>query len=300
MKKRMFKITALILSAVLLVTGTFYFTLAYLQAKSNPVVNTFTAGKIKLTLTETDVNEYGDKLYYATEYGEGEANIEIDPDTGVEKIVSNGDSTSYTDKENQTGYQTLQVLDNKYKLVPGETYVKDPVVTVVEGSESCFLYLAVHNGLNKIQKVDTGEYLGLEDESIQIAKQLADNGWVLLDTLQWNSGEKPDGRSFDIYVKHQGDNTTGGYVVDALDGSCVFETFSQFKVDELATSDEIDFLETDYNGEDISLVELNDEETLMCETVNTIEVYALAVQSIGFSNSNQGARDAWQATFGKQ
>lgn len=293
MKKRMFKITALILSAVLLVTGTFYFTLAYLQAKSNPVVNTFTAGKINLTLKESEVDEYGNIKYYTADSFENGVLIGTPDFSLVEGEVGEGVDAKTYDTVNL-------VEENNYKLVPGETYVKDPVVTVVEGSEPCFLYLAVHNGLNNIHNITTEKYFGLEDESIQIAEQLADNGWVLLDTLEWNSGEKPDGRSFDIYVKHKGDNTTGDYVVDALDGPCVFETFSQFKVDESATSDEIDFLATDYNGEDISLVDINDEGTLMCETVNTIEVYALAVQSIGFSNSNQGARDAWQATFGKQ
>lgn len=171
MKKRMFKITALILSAVLLVTGTFYFTLAYLQAKSNPVVNTFTAGKIKLTLTETKVNELGKPLYFDT------VGVTTDEVTGEQTPAANDVGTTSLSE----GKQTIQVLANNYKLMPGESYVKDPTLTIEEGSEPCYLYLAVYDGVTE----------QFDDSSFKtIREQLEENGWELL------SDEKYDGSSF--------------------------------------------------------------------------------------------------------
>ena len=59
MKKTLAKILAIALCAVLLVSGTIYITLAYLQDQTNVVQNTFTVSDISLTLNETDVTELG-------------------------------------------------------------------------------------------------------------------------------------------------------------------------------------------------------------------------------------------------
>lgn len=55
---------------------------------------------------------------------------------------------------------------NEYKLIPGHTYTKDPTVHVVAGSEDCWLFVKVENGLG-------------EDEDT-IVTQMNTNGWTLV------------------------------------------------------------------------------------------------------------------------
>jgi len=316
MKKRMFKITALILSAVLLVTGTFYFTLAYLQAKSNPVVNTFTAGKIKLTLTETKVDELGKPLYF------DKNGVTKNDVTGEETPAVNdvGTTSSSEDK------QTIQVLANDYKLMPGESYVKDPTLTIEKGSEPCYVYLAVYDGIT--YNFDSAEFNTVHE-------QLLSRGWKLVSEedekygddasnqdfvglskyLPWAlEGENSDlgyfltyqflASSEDVLVRNggmklyyyggstEGDDTA--YKVDASGNEEVLPTFQGFTIsqdyesfEELFPADEL------AEGLDVN--------------VDTIITVAFAVQSQGFDSwdTSKGETEldavkrAWLATFGK-
>ena len=67
---------------------------------------------------------------------------------------------------------TLEETDQQasYKLIPGKTYTKDPTITVVEGSENCYLFVKVENGIESI-----------EASGNTIASQLEANGWTLVD-----------------------------------------------------------------------------------------------------------------------
>ena len=98
------KILSLLLCAVLLVGATIAGTVAYLTSQDE-VTNTFTVGKVVITLDETDVDVNGVK----------------DGDTRVEA--------------------------NTYKLIPGHTYTKDPTITVDSGSENCYIFVKIANGL---------------------------------------------------------------------------------------------------------------------------------------------------------
>ena len=99
-------------------------TLAWLTAESAEVKNTFTYGKVALTLDEAKVTEYGV------------------PVEGVDRVTG-----------------------NEYKLIPGQKYTKDPTVHVTKGSEPCYVYVEVVNGLKNVI-VDT-----------TIEAQMAANGW---------------------------------------------------------------------------------------------------------------------------
>ena len=123
--KKAKKALLLALCAVLLVAASVAGTMAYLTSSAT-VTNTFTIGKVAITLDETDVDEYG---------------------------VKDGDT---------------RVAANTYKLVPGHTYVKDPIVHVSADSENCFLFVKVENPI-----------AALEDGTT-IANQLAQNGWTLV------------------------------------------------------------------------------------------------------------------------
>lgn len=71
--------------------------------------------------------------------------------------------------------------ENKYKLLPGKTYVKDPTIHVDSNSEDCWLFVKVDNGLT-----------GYEGE-LTIAKQLENNGWSAVDGEEnvYVYGDKP-------------------------------------------------------------------------------------------------------------
>ncbi|MBE6039173.1 MAG: hypothetical protein E7218_08275 [Anaerofustis stercorihominis] len=113
--KKTTKALALALCAVLLVVGTALTTVAYLM-DSDEAVNTFTVGKVNINLKEADVTQYG-------EY-----------------------------ELNEDGSFKERVTKNEYKLVPGLTYIKDPVVTVEKESEDC--YVRILMTLNKQTELD--------------------------------------------------------------------------------------------------------------------------------------------------
>lgn len=124
------KTKALILAvcAVLLVVTTVFATVAFLTSTAT-VTNTFTFGKVAITLDETDVDVAGAPIAGAA-----------------------------------------RVIENEYHLLPGHEYTKDPTIHVAAGSENCWLFVKVENGLkNIIDGPDT------------IEAQLAANGWTLLD-----------------------------------------------------------------------------------------------------------------------
>ena len=77
-----------------------------------------------------------------------------------------------------------RVTANTYKLVPGHTYVKDPTVHVAAGSEECYLFVEVVDGLAGIQ------------DDITIAAQMTANGWAKLEDVDnvWFYGAKVDAR----------------------------------------------------------------------------------------------------------
>lgn len=95
-KRTASKILALAVVLVLLCCVAVGTTLAYLVAKTDPVVNTFTYGDINITLTETDI-------------------------TGNAK---------------------------SFKMIPGSDITKDPKVTVIGGSEACWLFVKVEKSAN--------------------------------------------------------------------------------------------------------------------------------------------------------
>ncbi len=110
------KTKALVLAccAVLLVITTVFVTVAYLT-DTKTVTNTFTVGKVAITLDEAKVKADG------------------------------------------TADGTDRVTQNEYKLMPGHEYTKDPTVHVVAGSEDCWVFVKVENGIADIEAATTVE-----------------------------------------------------------------------------------------------------------------------------------------------
>ena len=118
--RKLRKALMLVFSAMLLVAISVGATVAYL-ASTDEVVNTFTVGKVKITLDEADVYKYG------------QANI---PE-GKE----HGDAID----------GAARVKANDYKLFPGGSYDKDPTVHVEADSENCYVFVQVVNGIEAIE-----------------------------------------------------------------------------------------------------------------------------------------------------
>lgn len=98
-RKILVSLAALALVVAISIGGT----LAYLTSKTDTVTNTFTIGKVTITLDETKVTPDGVK-----------------------------DATS-----------TKRVTENSYKLMPGHEYMKDPAVTIKADSEPAYVRMLV-------------------------------------------------------------------------------------------------------------------------------------------------------------
>lgn len=113
------KVLLLACSAVLLVCLSVGATLAYLTSQDT-VTNTFTVGKVKITLDETLTTPDGKPAKYVKEEGaEGEVTTSIVP-VGEDETPD-------------------RVNANEYHLMPGHTYTKDPTVTVLADTEPCYI-----------------------------------------------------------------------------------------------------------------------------------------------------------------
>lgn len=97
---------------------------------------------------------------------------------------------------------TDRVTTNTYKLMPGHEYLKDPTVHVATGSEDCFLFVKVENGISGIET---------KTEEKTIAAQMAAKNWKAVNGVD------------NVYVYAEGTNPT---VVQGGADKVVFENFT--------------------------------------------------------------------------
>ncbi len=214
--KKTRKILAMAACAILLVCISVGATVAYLTS-TDSVRNTFTVGKVAITLDEKDVTLMG----------------EPDPDN------------------------TARVDENSYKLMPGRSYIKDPTVHFLPGSDESWLFVKVEmpSGFTDIESAYTHEGKDVG----KISKQIEDNGWKAL-------GNDHPG----IYYKHQDANN--GY--DSID----IPVFYGFKIGDAVESTALNVIKPATTGTD--------------ETDNNeLKVTAYAIQKDGFETPEA----AWKA-----
>ncbi len=108
-----------ILCTALFITASVLGTLAYLTSQ-DAVVNTFTIGKVNITLDEAAVHPDG-----TLKQGSG------------------------------------RVKTNNYHLIPGNTYIKDPTLTVVKGSEESYVRMLLT--INCLKELDAAFAPGVAD-----------------------------------------------------------------------------------------------------------------------------------------
>jgi predicted ribosomally synthesized peptide with SipW-like signal peptide len=115
------KLIALVGAAALLVVATVFGTMAYLQ-DTDTNTNTFTIGKVGISMTETNVDG---------------------------KDASGNDNSS-----------EARDVANEYHVVPGETYTKDPTIVVDANSEEAYVYMTIDlNGYdNLVDKLPITEF----------------------------------------------------------------------------------------------------------------------------------------------
>ena len=157
-----------------------------------------------------------------------------------------------------------RVQANSYKLLPGHTYTKDPTVHVTAGSEDCWLFVKVENGISafeaeKVQATDQDGKPSVDEQNnpvyayLPIADQILANGWTAL-----------DGVAGVYYKQYSSQKSAKDEVV-----------FENFKIAD--------------GAQDVSGWSSIDANT----TKVTINAYA--VQKDGFDTADA----AWTATFGK-
>lgn len=134
------KALVLTLCAVLLVVATVMGTMAYLTS-TDTVTNTFTVGKVAITLDEAKVNPNGTLVY-----------------------------------ENDGTTPVARVRANEYKLIPGHSYTKDPTVHVTAGSENSYIFVKVENGIAAYEAATEAAEGGYKN----IADQITANHWTAL------------------------------------------------------------------------------------------------------------------------
>lgn len=71
-----------------------------------------------------------------------------------------------TDVDNSTPGDDDRDKANRYKLLPGHTYTKDPIIHVGANSEDCYLFVKVENGIADIEGETT------------VANQMTAKGWT--------------------------------------------------------------------------------------------------------------------------
>ena len=144
MKKKLLITLATIVCVVALVAGTIAGTVAYLSVKAS-VTNTFTYGKVTITMDERRVDKQGNPA----------SDNPADRNTG-----------------------------NDYMLMPGTTYTKDPIIHIGAESQAMYLFLKVDNGIAGLAMTesDQAEINAKRAEEgksavITIHDQLIANGW---------------------------------------------------------------------------------------------------------------------------
>lgn len=147
-------------------------TIAWLTS-NDQVTNTFTYGEVKIVLDEAKVNAKGEPVMTVTS-----------GDTTTEEVVS---ETREADR----------VDANSYTLRPGADYTKDVIVHIKGGSENCYLFVTIDNGLANYEGDDpiSGQLNRVEYDSEESAiKWIKVDGYTNVYCLSYvdeNDDEEP-------------------------------------------------------------------------------------------------------------
>lgn len=233
MKKTRIKVLAVVMALVMVAVSSSLLTVAYLTSKTDAVTNTFS--------------------------NSGKVKITLD-ETKVDKYGGVVPSAS-------------PVQSNDYLLIPGHTYRKDPTIHVESGSELCYLFVKVTNGLKDIEASDVTD--GGSAEYNTILSQMTNMyGWKCIDEtdgIYMYCGKDYEYENIDVADEYD----ENGCVVDARDGQedRVVFTLLNIKTDAELYDDATPSPSAKYSE-------------------STIEIIAYAIQADGFDRGI----DAWNAS----
>ena len=139
---------------------------------------------------------------------------------------------------------TARVTGNRYKLMPGTTYTKDPIIHVDTASEDMFLFLKVDNGIAGLAL--TPEEAGQLGKKT-IHDQLLANGWKVYVNEAGDSFRKStttNVNGFDLlststvyyYSVGAGESETAAEIVDGAAGD--IPTFATFTTSPSASTED--------------------------------------------------------------
>ena len=206
---KMKKFAMIAVCAMLLVCVTIGATVAYLTS-NDTVTNTFTVGNVAIKLDEAKVGTDGKAL---------------------------------------TGDEAERVKENSYKLLPGHTYDKDPMVTVLAGSEPSYIKMTVT--FSKASALDAIFAPTGADLTSIFHGYDADN-WIAKGNTK---DATADTRTYEFWYKKTVDAPNGDVALDAL-------------FDSITVPGEI-------TGEQLATIQ-----------GMTITVNAYAIQADGFANAD--------------
>ena len=233
------KTTAVLASicAVLIALNAGLGTLAYLTDEAT-VVNTFTVGKVDIDLNETATDENGN------------------PITGDD------------------GQPVDRVVENKYHLIPGKSYVKDPTITVKAKSEEAYVRMMLtFTNASAVDAVVKNTKHGFDGD---YAKWLQAWGW---DPQEWNYVAcKTDDVKNEITFEFRYKSTVKGADEDAK----LKPLFERLVIPGTVT------------GEELASLQDNPETTEVNEEMKIV-VIGHAIQALGFENADK----AWEAFDGQ-
>ena len=211
------RVLMLLACAVLLVSLSVGATLAYLTSTTGVVENTFTVGKVVLDDPNTPNLNDGLDEAKTNEYG-----------------VPVKDSGKKDDKgniiwEECTVAEAPRVQENTYKLIPGHTYSKDPIVYVQAGSEPCLVFVIVDDPLGEEGVIQWWDNANISSQ--MAGTEAAPGPWWI--------------------IHGEGSKTLYAYrtVVDARNAKIPLDTFKTIKVCDNLEYDDL----KDYAGEQITI-----------------------------------------------
>lgn len=189
-----------------------------------------------------------------------------------------------------------RVAANEYHLIPGHTYTKDPMVTVLAGSEESYVRMMVE--INFSKELDeifdpNGEELPNGAELISIFNGYDETNWAYVGNIEdtTNNTRTYEFRYVGEAYKGSKDGTVAKTREDTHEDNKPLTDKAEIKLDPLFDSFTVP---TWFNNADLEkLIELNEDGTIKNQF--TINVTAHAIQADGFADA-----DAAWAAFAEQ
>lgn len=206
------------------------------------------------------------------------------------------DETDVDDTDNDNNF-TERDTSNEYKMIPGNSYIKDPMVTVVAGSEECYIFIEIIEERNTRTDLEGKiiQYSINADDWTKITTETNREVYYYKTTV--NALEATN--NIMVGTDSANDDNTGSTIL------AVNEDGTNITINPNLTQDMIHELDGVVNPED-DYTNGDEADTAAAAELAArpkLTFYAYAVQAANMdansNNQNDDAVAAWNATFGK-